>query len=274
MKVTKKKSIKKSSGKKDKLSQEDSYLATLDLITWWESFNGDCLENGNVRYKTIWSFIIAKTKIQWQRAFLYWILGPIGTSDKYKKFDQFDWETKRKNGKWYASPESDRLSKELKSKANALEAMKTVGHVNVSFINRIEALLKELDDEYSGRLFLPSLTAKENTMRAATYFKLLEQAQGMMGQAQIMFGRTHGIDLERLDQFFSMLSQGMGQAASTMGFAGSNTVDANPASHTMKRILDMVVTKAAERELDLPDKQMEDIVVSEMSPKLVKGRVN
>lgn len=246
-------------------------------MTWWESFNGDCLDNGNIRYKTIWSFITAKTKEDWKRKFLYWILGPKGESKEYDKYDQFDWEAKRSNGKWYASPNADRLSKELKSKANALEAMKSVGHVNVSFINRLEALLTELDDEYSGRLFLPNLSAKENSLRASTYFKLLEQAQGMMAQAQIMFGRTHGIDLERLDQFFAMLSQGIGQAAQQMGFAGSDkTIEGQtPASTAMKQIMDMVVSKAAERELDLPDKEMEKIILDANRSQLVKkGRVN
>lgn len=254
------KSKKKKAQKKDRVKE---YYDSLDLMTWWESFNGDCHENGTRRYRTVWAFICAKSKEDWKRKFLYWLLGPKGTTTEYSNYEQFDWDNKRANGRWYASPESDRLSNELKNKSNALEAMKEVGKVNISFINRLEALMKEIDDEYSGRLFLTELSAKENHMRAQTYLMLLSKAQEMMQQAQIMFGRTNGIDLERLDLFFSMLTQGVGAAQQAMGFAGNSLLEGSveKVPDTISQIQRMIMAKAAERELELPDKDMEDIIL-------------
>lgn len=263
---------KKQSASKSKDKVED-YYALLDLRTWWEDFATSINENGTSKYKTVWSFITAKTKIQWQRDFLYWILGPIGSSEEYKKYEQFDWEAKREKGFWYNSANAEKLSNDVKAKRSALDAMRALGGVNVSFISRLEALAAEIDREYSGRIFLPTLTAKENNLRAATYTGLLNQLLSMMKEAQIMYGRTQGMDLERLDQFFSMFAGSMGQAAAQMGLAEGKVIegDSQPtASTAMQQVMNMVISKAAQRELDLPDPEMDTIVLNASKPTLVK----
>jgi hypothetical protein len=266
------KSKKKSGNSRKGNNQIEDYYQTLDLRTWWESFNGDCLENGNLKYKTIWQFIQAKTKVNWQRDFLYWILGPKGESDKYTQ-KQFDWETRRSQGHWFSSENAERLKNEVATQTNALGAMKEVGKVNLTFIGRIEALALEIDREYSGRLFLSNLSAKENHLRAQTYTMLLKQLQTMLGEAQLMYGKTQGMDLENLSSFFSMFSTGMSAAAAQMGFAGNNVIEGevqNQASNTMHQIAQMIMAKSAERELDLPDKDMEGVVLEATRPKLVR----
>ena len=83
-----KKTTKKKPAKSGNKIQE--YYESLDLRTWWEEFSTDCTKNGTRTYKTVWSFIVAKTKIKWQQDFLWWILGPLGESDEFKEYKQFD----------------------------------------------------------------------------------------------------------------------------------------------------------------------------------------
>lgn len=247
------------------------FYDSLDFISMWEKFQTAINENGTQKYRTVWSFIKAQTKQKWQRDFLYWILGPLGKSEEYKKYDQFNWEQKRVDGFWYNTTNADKLQKSIQAHGNALDSLREVGKVNVEFIERLMTLAKEIDREYLGRLFLPSLSQKENSLRANTYFRLLDQLQTMMNQAQIMFGRTQGMDLERLDEFFKMFGQGMGQAALQMGLANNKTIEGNPqvskATKAITAIAEMIAEKSAAYELDLPDKDMEAIVIDAASKK-------
>src|ERR1700761_396497 len=177
----------KATKKKSKVSSKDKYeeyYDSLDLLTWWDEFSGDCNENGTLKYKSVWAFIIAKTKVDWQRKFLYWILGPKGESKEYTH-KQFEWEEKRNSGRWYNTVKADAIKKEISNKQNALEAMKEIGKVNVTFIERLASLMMEIDNEYSGRLFLPELSVKENNLRVQTYTSMLDRCQSMLNTAQV-----------------------------------------------------------------------------------------
>lgn len=267
----KKKQKAKATKSKDRLRE---YYDSLDLRTWWEAFIGDCNENGTPRYPTVWSFISAKAKDKWKRDFLWWILGPIGSSEEYKGYDQFDWEAKKEKGFWYNTTNASKLQSEVKAHANALDSLREVGKVNVKFISRLENLANEIDREYSGRLFLPNLTQKENTLRANTYTRLLNELYSMMEKAQIMFGRTQGMDLERLDHFFAMFGKGMGTAAANIGLTSAKTIEGevtevNAASTAMTLIANMMAKKAASYEIDLPDPEMNDIITKTMKPSLL-----
>lgn len=267
MKPKSKKKIS-SNSKQDKLKD---YYDNIDWMTWWEEFAHAINENGTVKYATVWSFVAAKTKDKKQRALLWWAIGPEGVSEEYKQYPQFNWETKRENGFWFSSTNADKLTREVKAHTNALASMRELGSVNLTFIARIEALAKEIDKEFSGRIFLPKLSTKENTMRAATYTKLIDQLFSMVERAQVMFGRTQGMDIARLADFFAMFGQGMGKAAANMGLAEAApmTIEANTASTAMSQIMDMVLQKAAKNEMELPDPDMDAIIVEAQKPTLV-----
>jgi hypothetical protein len=258
----------KSSKVKDKLQE---YYDSLDLMSWYESFTTDINENGTLKYKTVWSFIKAKTKEKWKQQFLWYILGPLGQSEEYKKFTQYQWEEKRNKGFWYSSEKVEQLKLEVKKQGNALASMRELGSVNLAFISRITSLAEEIDREYSGRIFLSNLSAKENNMRARSYTMLIDQLFGMVEKAQIMYGRSQGMDLEKLGDFFNMLQQGANQSAN-MGFVEARTIEGtvqDTASAAMSKVMDMVMKKAASSELELPDPEMNDIIRDAAKPTLV-----
>jgi hypothetical protein len=268
---------KKNTKKSPTRSREKEYYENLDLRTWWETFSTECLGNGVLRYKTIWSFITVKTKIQWQRDFLWWLLGPKGESQDYKDFPQFNWEDRREKGHWYEGDNAKRLAEDISNKRSALDSLKQLGTINLTFISRIEALATEIDREFSGRLFLSDLSLKENSLRVKMYFTYLSQIQGMLNDAQLMYGKSQGLDLERMSDFYALFSKGMSEAAANMGFIDGEVINKpteanNKASAALSQIMDMVVNKAAKQGIALPDKDMETIIVANAKPVLVKDR--
>jgi hypothetical protein len=274
MKTKKKSKVKPKD--KDKVGKIQNYYESLDLQTWWEQFTTKCNENGTLKYPTVWSFISAKTKDKKQRSFLWWLLGPKGESEEYKKYPQFDWEDRKEKGHWYNSTNVDKLKKEVKAHTNALDALREVGKVNIDFISRLVHLAQEIDREYLGRLFLPELSQKENTFRVKTYTNLLGDLQLMMDRAQIMFGRTQGMDLERLDTFLEMFGKGMSQAAAQMGFVNAKTIDAevDPSRSAMQKVMEMVMAKKAAFDLDLPDPEMDEIISNTSNKPVLISRTN
>jgi len=274
-----KKQTKKAKATKATDKVQDFY-ESIDLRDWWEEFSTSCNENGNLQYATVWSFITKKAKDKWKRDFLWWILGPKGEDGgEYAKYTQFDWEQRREKGHWYNSANAETLQQEVKRAGNALDAVREVGKVNVEFIQRIRNLALEIDREYSGRIFLPSLTQKENTLRAMTYTKLLDQLQGMLDKAQIMFGKTQGLDLQQLSNFLEMFAKGMGQTAANIGLTNAKTLDAHLDEQdiettTIGKIARMITAKAEAMELDLPDTDTENIITEAVKkPKLIQQKV-
>lgn len=275
------KTTKKQKSKAASSSRESKYVDSIDFRSWWESFRFDINKNGTQKYKTVWQFITTRTKVGWQRDLLYWMLGPKVEGDPaspYSKFEQFDWDDKLKKGVWYASDNIEKLHRSLDAKHNAMSKLAELGGVNVDFIARLQNILATIDSEFGGRLQLPDLSRKANEARIDLYMKLNRQVLDMLREAQVMYGKTQGVDLVQLTQFIGMFGKGMGQVAGMGQILGLNTSDAvseEDSKHkdAFSKILDMVVTKSANYDLQLPDKKMEEILVDSRKPKLVKGSI-
>lgn len=269
---------KKSMGRQ---SREAAYLESLDLRSMWESFAMETLKNGSFAFPTVWSYITKFTKVQWQRDFLYWILGPIVTDNPaspYKDFTQFDWLKRRENGHWYASSNTDNLAATLKEKKNALAKLAELGDLNLDIIQDIRNVQQTINREFSAGLFLPNLDPKENAQRVKLFVSLKQDLLNLMQQAQLMFGRVNGVDLQSLNQFFALFAANGNNA--TMGVASSLNIfpqdmaigedkQAGLKSVTAQ-LIDMVANKANDYQMNLPDKEMTDIVANARKPTLVR----
>ena len=253
----------KASSSKGSDGKVEAFVNSLQLNEMWEEFHNAFNSNGTPRYKTVWSFISKYTKVEKHRDILYWMLGPKvvikpGEVAKYN-LDQYDWEDKRQRGYWFLDQNVQNLKQDIHAKAIAYQAIKEAGKVNVDTIAMLNKLLMQLEVEFGGRLFLPELSVKENAMRATLYMQLVEKITTISNQAQLMFAKTQGMDLERLDQFFAMFGSAMGRTAATLMGAPQDDSGDNASGHhlTMKtqfaKVLDMVTNKAAEYNLPVPD---------------------
>lgn len=256
-------------------SRESKYIDSLDFRTMWESFQYDIAKGGQRKYKTVWQFVCVQTKVGWQRDLLYWVLGPpVKTRDAaspYSKFEQYDFEAKREKGCWYASANVEQLGKQLNGIQGAMNKIAELGSVNVDFIGRLRAIMITIDQEFGGRLFIPELSAKRNRERVDMFMQLNRQVLEMITQAQLMYGKMQGVDLQQLTQFIQMMMlKAPGQSGFNQMLGIQSGEEVQEKHHgTFSKILDMVVQKAETYEMDLPDKKMEEIIVESRKPQLV-----
>lgn len=256
-------------------SRESKYVDSLDFRSLWESFSMDTNKNGSQRFKTVWSFITNLTKVGWQRDLLYWMLGPPvdknHAASPYSKFEQYDWESKREKGFWYAGSNVEQLGKKLSEMHGGMNKLSELGNVNVEFISRLRAIMATVDREF-GTLVLPGLSLKRNRERLDLFMMLNRQILDMLKEAQLMYGKMQGVDLQQLTQFIQMMMlKGSNNFSQMLGIESNTTqtVD-DPRRGTYDKLLDMVLNKSATYEMPLPDSKMEEILVETRKPKLVQ----
>lgn len=240
-----------------------SYFDSIDFSEWWEEFAHSVNKNGTQKYQTIYSFIKHKEKAKNKREFLWWILGPevkLTKDDehKYKSFSQYDWETKREKGFWYSSSNIEQLKREVKSKHSSMDAIRSMGTVNLDVLGQLQSVSEQLDREYNGRLFLPELSAKENTARVKLYFELKQNLVTMLKEVQLVYAKTQGVDTERLESMLAIM--GPAVLAQISGIATGGQSSTGGLDAVGQAIAKMISSKAAAYDLALPDKSMEDAV--------------
>jgi hypothetical protein len=259
-------------------SKESKYLDSLDFRPLWEDFHLAIKKNGTQKYVTVNQFICAKTKVQWQKDLLWWVLGPkvIGNAaSPYAKFEQYDWEEKKTKGFWYAGNNAEQLSSKLSQMHGSMGKLSELGNVNVDFIQRLKAVLTKVDREFGGRLMLPELSSKRNRERVELFFYINRQIMDLLKDAQLMFGKMQGVDLQQLTQFIQMM---MLKGSGSNGFSAMLGIDSGTGPNlegdarrgTFDKLLDMVVEKSATYEMNLPDPEMAQIIVESRKPKLVQ----
>ena len=268
--------------KKQKKSGVDklaAYVDSLDFNAMWESFANSFNENGTPRYRTVWSFITKQTKDAKERDILYWMLGPRVEIEKGQKpkysLEQYDWEDKRQKGFWFSSKNIENLKTDIHNKASAYESVRQAGRVNVDTIAMLNNLLRQLETEFGGRILLPNLTTKENMLRANLYMNLLERITKLSTDAQLMYAKSQGLDLENLDAFFQLFGAQMGKTAATlMGQKAELADKTNPLQAQFSKVVEMVTTKATEFSLPLPDNLAQAIKETSESKSSKKAKVN
>jgi len=250
------------------IPREKEYLNSLDLVEWWEEFATATHKNGTQKYPTVWSFIKAKAKHEWQRKFLYWILGPKAEGQSpYPDFAQYDWEAKRDRGFWYSSKNIETLKAEVKGKATSFARLQTAGDSLLDNLAELAELDKQISKEFGGRLMLPNNTADENAARMNLYLTLKEKVQTMKAHILQTYAKTQGMDLNQLSNFLELFANGMGKAvASQLGFGSPSPAQLEAENSESKynnvlmQLHDMTLKKSADLDLALPSSEMEKVV--------------
>lgn len=247
-----------------------SYDSSLDYQSMWESFCNSTNKNGTQKYKTVWSFIKAKTKTDWQQKFLWWRIGPKADeiNAAYKDFSQYDWEAKRERGFWHSDTNIVQLKNEIANKNNALSKIAQVGQLNLDMMSQLKNVIDQLNREYGNQLFLPELDVKENALRLKLFLATHREVAELLQMYQLTFAKTQGIDIQNLSDFLAMFQGGMANAAgnnaaaNALGFGSGKQIDAESEdSAAMRQIASMMIKKAAKQGLPLPDPEMENIIV-------------
>lgn len=245
---------------KNKGIKLQDYFDSLDLYSWWEDFSNTYADNGLRKYTTVHAFIKHKTKDEYKRKFLWWILGPTAETPRnpeFAKFKQFDWETKRGKDFWCSSKEIKDIEYEIKHRMSSVDEVKATGAFNIEEMRRNQILIEQLDSEFGGRLQLPNLSAKENDIRLRNYFGLREKLQAALHQAQMMFAKTRNIDFAALAEMLAVVGPSMiGQMSSEQQVdeATQRKLDG------FNNVTQMLLTKSSQWGIKLPDADIEKVV--------------
>jgi hypothetical protein len=213
-----------------------------DWIALWEEFYLTIDTTGRHRYRSVAAFAREKGTNVAQKEFLKWYLGPFDPeselNEKFKWTKPLDWENKRATGGWYTDENLKAATKEVRSKMDALSALKEAGSVPLRFLYRLDKLSQKLDQAFLGELFVPGKSEADNLARTRCYFGLIDHLLKMSGEAQQLYAKSLGIDFANLEGF------GMLMAASA-SVQTDNTKATSRLSQAMEEMMAMAMAKEA-----------------------------
>lgn len=249
------------------------YMQSLHLGDLFEAFAFETNKNGTLKYQTVHQFVKKHTKTDKQYEVLYWITGPkveVGNNQiaAFPDIPQFDWMTRRENGHWHSSKNTQSLRKQIEQHASSMDQLSATGTVNISMLAMLEQLQAQLVKEFGTQLFLPNADPEENKARAELFLSLTERIAQLQGSVQTQYAKVKGIDISNLSAFLSLFGTAM---QPTM--IGNNRMAQLPGvsekSNLMDQFKEMVLAKSVKYNLDPPE-DIRDNIISEgevLSPK-------
>lgn len=240
------------------------FYRSLDLSALFETFADSMTSTGHYRYPTAYQLAISKGVNQEQKDFLIYLLGPDpGDPDLALRFagiQPLDFDKKRKTGKWFTSENVRAHSEAIRREINALDALREAGNrITVNSLVRMENLARQLDADFGGRFFVDGLSHEENMRRAKTYIDLHTRLLHLIGEAQDIYAKSHGINFADMSGFERLL------AAQALTLAAQHGGHESKAGQVLDKIVQMTLEKHAEHKIPLPA-TIENVVVMDGKP--------
>jgi hypothetical protein len=226
------------------------YYRSLDLAELWTDFYVSIAPSGRPKYASAKHFARLTATNPQQREFLTWLFGP-GNPEQNKEFSfaqPLDFEKKRADDGWFNEANLKAHSKDIRQQINALEALRTAGNgITINSLARMEGLARKLDEDFGGRFFVEGLTSKENFARARLYLAMHDKLLKMIGFAQDIYAKSHGINFQDMSGFERLL------AAQALALAGQQQTKSTRAEKMLDNLVQMVLEKGVKHKLPLPE---------------------
>lgn len=253
------------------LEDMQRFYRSLDLAALWEDFYVSIDAGGRPKYKSVRQFAKAHSTNEKQFDFLIWLFGPKDSDSALKAVypyaDPLEFEKRRESGGWFTEENLQEHSKLIRQEINALDALRSAGNgITIHSLARMENLARRLDEDFNGRFFVDGLSMKENVQRARLYVMLQEKLLHMIGYAQDIYAKSHGINFQDMSGFERLL------AAQAMAMAASTEVRESRVTKVMGRIVEMALEKGTKHNIPLPA-EVEKVVVMGAQKKDNKSNV-
>lgn len=261
------------------LTDMDAFHRSINWTEWWEEFFSKVASDGQYFYPSVAKFAIVKAPGAAgvnQREFINWYLGPVNDNDPLAQHFMFvkgkplGWIEKRRSGGWWTPESMKALNRDIKCQINALDAMRAAGNgIVLSAFASIGLLLTKLDESFHGEFFIPGLELEDNIKRAEKYIGLRQRLLNMLGQAQDIYAKSHGINYSDMSGFAQLI------AASAL----ARTASGDGAKDRYQQVLDQLHSVALEKSAlyglplpaDMQSKVIESKPVEDDKP---KGKIN
>jgi hypothetical protein len=236
------------------------FYRSLDLAALWTDFYVSIAPSGRPKYASARQFGRSIGENEKQKEFLAWIFGPAleaNVASPYPFARPLEFDKKRDTGGWFSEDNLKEYSKDIRQQINALDALRSVGNgITVHSLARMEHLAQRLDEDFGGRFFVDGLSSKENLARAHAYLLMHEKLLHMIGEAQDIYAKSHGINFQDMSGFERLI------AAQAMMLAAGSEAKTTRAGRVMDKIVEMVLEKSTKHGLQLPA-EVEKVVVLE-----------
>jgi hypothetical protein len=228
-----------------------SFYRSLDIQLLWQDFCGKIDKGGRPLYKSARSLARAVGTNDKQVEFLAYLFGPELPAEeidaRFAFVTPLDFVKKRNDGAWFTEDALKAHSKAIRESVNALESLRSAGNgVTLHALVRAEKLMEQIDRDFSGHFLAEGVTFQENAARARLYMELHERAVHMLGYAQDLYAKAHGINFADSSGFEKLLMAQALVANATTAAKESRT------EKVLNDIVQMVLEKGARHNLDLP----------------------
>jgi len=233
------------------LNDMQRFYRSLDLQMLWQDFCGKIDKGGRPLYKSGRMLARAVGINDKQCDFLTYLFGPeLPEKERNTEWDfvtPLDFVKKRQAGAWFTEENLKTHSKAIKESINALESLRSAGNgITLHAFVRAEKLMEQIDTDFSGRFLSEGVSFEENAKRARLYMELHERAVHMLGYAQDLYAKAHGINFADSSGFEKLLMAQALVANATTAAKESRT------EKVLNSIVQMVLEKGARHGLDLP----------------------
>src|SRR5579863_692079 len=189
------------------------------LTQWWEEFSQTLdQETGGPKYKTIYQFSRAKSKVSKEQEWITRMIGPEPATYRHKNGNGSgrwlripwlgDWKARRMNGYW--APEQPAkvksLVRSLKEKLAGFDAVRSAAPYLVQEMARYTRLAEQVDAAFGGQALDPSKGPmdEQNNARFYTYLEMQKAVTRIKLRLIHEWMLIHGVNPEDPVQFMQV----------------------------------------------------------------------
>ena len=207
------------------------------LAQWWEEFSQELdQKTGGPKYKTIYQFARAKSKVPKEQDWIAQMIGPEPTTYNHKNGKApgrwlripwlGDWKARRMNGYW--APEHPAkikaLAKSLKEKLVGLEAVRSAAPYLVQMMARYMKLAEQVDQVFGGQpLDMNDEPSEKNKARFYSYLEMQKAVTRMQLRLFHEWMLVHGVSTDGNPVQITQVNQMLMTDQSAAGLADSMT---------------------------------------------------
>lgn len=251
-------------------SKGKQFWKSIKWDEWWHEFTTELRTDGVYKYPTVWSFAKAKGNTAKEAQLIYYAIGPQPDLPPGKRQPLpylGDWQKRRREGFWDGEDKVKAVDALIDERKDALAVAKASSRITLRFIEKIAMASEKIDEYFAGMplSMAEGIDDKSNFRRLNRWIKAQRDLFAILKEAKELFLLENGIpaDAKELNSFLSMAVFSLGAnregqpqlnaaVVSANGNGNGHQNGQNGDSPTLKKMMSMVMNKAAAFNLPLP----------------------
>jgi hypothetical protein len=245
----------------DRTETPKSFFESVDWEAWFHDFATATVRGGAPKYTSTFAFAQANGKTRLQRDTILYVIGPkvnrpSSTTAPYSGLDQFEWDKRRKAGFWLGPEPLKEQIEKIVAQTDTLTELRSSAQVYLlPLIAKLAGMMDKIESSFSGQLFMPGLSTKENEARAELYMRLTDHVTTGMIRLQEAYARSLMLNISDL----------LGTIAVQQHVSSKIQTEGTKSNATLGKIIEMMADKGQALRLPLPDADIMHVVQQKVS---------